>query len=883
MEMVIAIINYMSGPAATWLHQGAVLLALTVAVGFCLLGGLPAARSAETRLLAATGAAFAVALTRIGLGALAVFSALDERTILPPLERAAACLLALFVVWSAALPGRLRWADWPVAGLLLAAVAALGLSWADWVLRVADTSSVVFYNKTAQETAWEAAQIVLLAAGAIWLFARRPAAWAHGLAALLVLLAGHLLQFRFPPDQADFAGAVRIAEVPALLVYCGLVVVRLGRPAREGARVKQVLHAEDRTMVAGAGPIESRPAVVAQARAAFAPEPAPDAAPPEPSSEAALALLAARADRDRLAAELADAQGAADHLRRRAEALAEQEHSRLEEIAGLRAELEAARQAAAASAQAGSDEDAARREAETQRERADRLDAELEAARAKLADVEGQLEAMRPQLETLDRLWVELQVAQKQAEERSRAEPAEPNLAGQLAEASARLAQALADREQATAQVESYAAQLADARDELLVARDEAARLAGKLDKARAKGERLSEEVEDAITQLALHRDEIAALADQEQQRADEAARLQSQLEEALRRNAAQAEARVQSQAELETARRQLEAARAELEQKRQAEIELDKARYELSETRARLEAANEELAARSREVEAARQRETEARSATDQIAADREAARARIESLSVHLENQRAETQLLADQLRARLDDIALLREQLRISRLGMEERQRLKDEADTSRAQLEALEAIGRDLQEWHRRGAAPALEPEAADKPANGSAAPPVAAEPNEGYGSSLPGVEAAPTATAPAQAQPPAAPSPEGAVRNGDKPMAAGSATRVFPLEAAVSACPRLGTAEDADTHYTFVSPVHRCYALANPAEITNGQQSEFCLGPEHARCPLLAGQVTAPALPIDTRVESGEARARRRGGFGWLAGRKPQGS
>ena len=91
---------------------------------------------------------------------------------------------------------------------------------------------------------------------------------------------------------------------------------------------------------------------------------------------------------------------------------------------------------------------------------------------------------------------------------------------------------------------------------------------------------------------------------------------------------------------------------------------------------------------------------------------------------------------------------------------------------------------------------------------------------------------------------------------------------------------VSACPRLGTVDDPDTHYTFSSPTHRCYALGSPAEVDAGQQTDVCLGATHTVCPIFTGQETAPSLPIDTRPEAGEGRERKRG-RGWLAGRKPQ--
>jgi hypothetical protein len=507
------------------------------------------------------------------------------------------------------------------------------------------------------------------------------------------------------------------------------------------------------------------------------------------------------------------------------------------EWASLRGGFALARRAAD---QARGELELARLEAGAERQRADRVEADLDRARIKLAEVEGQLETMRPQLETLDRLWVELQVAQKQAEERSRAEPLEHELAGKLAEARAQLARALAEKDQSSAQLESCAAQLADARAELMSVRDEAARLAGKLDKARVKGERLSEEVEDAHVHLALQRDEIAGLAEQEQQHAEEIGRLRSQLEETLRR----------AQSESEAATHQTG------EQRVQVELELEHARHELSAVRAQLESMTVKLQDVLREQEALKQ-----------AAADLLAARSQIESLTVQLENQRADTHLLADELRARLEDMRRLREQLRVARLGTEDRQPSKDEVELDHAQVAALDAILPDERAHRRQAAEPSPDQAAARPGVNGEAAAVKASAPRSVNGGRTHHVPA------PGPEQPPAAPPSV-------VPKAPAPAPRVLPLQAVASACPRLGTVEDGDTHFTFASPVHRCYALDEPGAITIAHQSDLCLGPAHTGCPIFNGREKAPRVPIDTRADDQASKSKRRGGFAWLPGRKP---
>lgn len=62
------------------------------------------------------------------------------------------------------------------------------------------------------------------------------------------------------------------------------------------------------------------------------------------------------------------------------------------------------------------------------------------------------------------------------------------------------------------------------------------------------------------------------------------------------------------------------------------------------------------------------------------------------------------------------------------------------------------------------------------------------------------------------------------------------------------------CQYLGLADDADSHATYATEAHRCYRLEHPTRIATNHQESFCLGTNHASCPVYLGQGVAGAAP-----------------------------
>ena len=245
------------------------VLAFAVAAAWAVAFGhwwrVRAADPGAGRLALATGAIFAIRLLSLALALLAAAAVLNPLILPPPFERAAGVLTALLLIWLVAFPRPARLADAAFGGAVVLVLVALGISWGVWAQEARVTA---FYNSSFQETLWELAQIIVLAAGLLGLLVlsvrRRPYALLGSLM-LALLLAGHLLHYTYTIAGTNVPGAARLFEMVALPLLAALAYLRL--PA--------------------AGPVTVTPA------RAQPTEPLPPplvTLPPAPSDAAALAL-----------------------------------------------------------------------------------------------------------------------------------------------------------------------------------------------------------------------------------------------------------------------------------------------------------------------------------------------------------------------------------------------------------------------------------------------------------------------------------------------------------------------------------------------------------------------------------------------------------------
>lgn len=201
-------------------------------LAFTLAGALQAAfaswRQSEfpqgSRLIAGL---ILLLLVRVGLFAaagLAWTGQIGGPLLLPLLDRAAALLSLLLIIWLWAFPEPSRLADSAtlLIGLLLITASALALTWASSPQtaiagspfgRSAPTSPL---NGSLIDALTQAAALALCALGLLMLVARRPNGWVYGAMMLLMIAAGHFAHLAFLPEpRGDVSGVVRFAQLAA--------------------------------------------------------------------------------------------------------------------------------------------------------------------------------------------------------------------------------------------------------------------------------------------------------------------------------------------------------------------------------------------------------------------------------------------------------------------------------------------------------------------------------------------------------------------------------------------------------------------------------------------------------------------------------------------
>src|SRR6266849_5368286 len=154
----------------------AIGVAMAVAVGQWRLaaptGGVRDA--ARGRLALAASLLFLLRVLAVGVAIVAALGLFDSLVVVPPFERAISTLTIVITIWFLAFPQPLRLADAAFGLLAILVVLGLAIGWGLWYQQ---SALLHFYNGSPQETAWEAAQLLLLVVGAVVLAARRRGIW----------------------------------------------------------------------------------------------------------------------------------------------------------------------------------------------------------------------------------------------------------------------------------------------------------------------------------------------------------------------------------------------------------------------------------------------------------------------------------------------------------------------------------------------------------------------------------------------------------------------------------------------------------------------------------------------------------------------------------
>jgi signal transduction histidine kinase len=168
------------------------------------------------RTVIGLGLLFAAQVTMFVMGGLAWMGMVDPNVLLPVLDRAVVFFSVIWIIWLWAFPEPAGKAD--MAAVILSVVDGIALV-VSVVIRTQQYAGIPF-NDTIQSTVWSVAILGLTAFGIGIIFYRRPNNFENGLAMLLLIFTGFVLDLFFPASGGNYSGFGRLmlmAAFPILL------------------------------------------------------------------------------------------------------------------------------------------------------------------------------------------------------------------------------------------------------------------------------------------------------------------------------------------------------------------------------------------------------------------------------------------------------------------------------------------------------------------------------------------------------------------------------------------------------------------------------------------------------------------------------------------
>ncbi|MBC7878356.1 MAG: hypothetical protein H7Y59_14390 [Anaerolineales bacterium] len=135
---------------------------------------------------------------------------IDPKTVLPPMDRAFILFGIIWITWLYAFPEPSRAADAAAALLSLLVITALGLSLLTWQPQI----SLLSYNQTNDDFVWQIGSLLALLIGIAILFVRKPDGMWSGITLLTLGFLGHVGHLLFQV-AGNYSGIVRLAYMAA--------------------------------------------------------------------------------------------------------------------------------------------------------------------------------------------------------------------------------------------------------------------------------------------------------------------------------------------------------------------------------------------------------------------------------------------------------------------------------------------------------------------------------------------------------------------------------------------------------------------------------------------------------------------------------------------
>ena len=233
MSILAQAVELVSEPPGNLVYHLVLVFALGMAASLSLSHWQQTRQAQSGRLALAAGGLLLGRMALMVAAGLAWQSSGAFGPLLPPLDRAVAAASIWILVWVIAFPVPNRAADVVLAGALFLITAGFLISAIQWAPLA---GAGALYNGHPQETIWEIVILVSLAFGLALLVLQRPPDTAPGLAIMLLLVVGHFVHLVSPLQNANFPGAVRLAELAAMPLVAILALRRTSELTAEYAR-----------------------------------------------------------------------------------------------------------------------------------------------------------------------------------------------------------------------------------------------------------------------------------------------------------------------------------------------------------------------------------------------------------------------------------------------------------------------------------------------------------------------------------------------------------------------------------------------------------------------------------------------------------------------
>ena len=210
------IFSFLSGDGSFVFHLvliACIALSLNAAFNHWRSSDFPQAR----RMVVGLGILMAAQMGLFIIAALGSQQVLNLEVLLPPLDRAFTLLTLVCAIWLWAFPEPSRPADSAAALVSVLIGISLALSVADLSLNTG-----LPFNASFQDWIWQIISIFFALIGILILLIRRPSGWSNGVAFLALAFVGHMLYLLTRPSTGDYAGAVRLAYIPAYFLLTTL-------------------------------------------------------------------------------------------------------------------------------------------------------------------------------------------------------------------------------------------------------------------------------------------------------------------------------------------------------------------------------------------------------------------------------------------------------------------------------------------------------------------------------------------------------------------------------------------------------------------------------------------------------------------------------------